>query len=131
VGVKSIVVLFVVTALVSIIWAVLITTERVPLSWGRFLLGGDFEQLGAAPFLINATLLLVLALGLWMRQRWARLITILVAVIPIFLAIPGISSAVTDGRYSAIGREGLNIIVRMVIFFYLSQEPVKEWFAKR
>ena len=34
-----------------------------------------------------------------------------------------------DSRIFAIAREGLQIIVRVLIVFYLSQEPMKEWFA--
>ena len=49
----------------------------------------------------------------------------------IALAIPGISSAVADGRLLAIFRDGAQIIVRVLVIYYLSQEPVKEWFASR
>jgi hypothetical protein len=35
-----------------------------------------------------------------------------------------------DSRLFAIAREGLQIIVRVMIVFYLSQKPVKEWFAQ-
>ena len=35
-----------------------------------------------------------------------------------------------DSRLFAIAREGLQIIVRVLIVFYLSQEPVKDWFAQ-
>ena len=34
-----------------------------------------------------------------------------------------------DSRIFAIGREGLQIMVRVMVVYYLSQEPVKEWFA--
>jgi len=34
-----------------------------------------------------------------------------------------------DSRVFAIAREGLQIIARVLVVFYLSQEPVKEWFA--
>jgi hypothetical protein len=36
-----------------------------------------------------------------------------------------------DSRLFAIAREGLQIMVRVVVVFYLSQEPVKDWFAAR
>ena len=43
--------------------------------------------------------------------------------------VPAISSAVADRRVSAILREGAQIMIRVMAIFYLSQEPVKEWFA--
>ena len=45
------------------------------------------------------------------------------------LVVPAISSAVADSRVSAILREGAQIMIRVMAIFYLSQEPVKEWFA--
>ena len=62
---------------------------------------------------------------------WARRAAILVAVIGIAMAVPAISSAVMDSRLLAIAREGAQIIVRVMVVFYLSQEPVKDWFAGR
>lgn len=56
---------------------------------------------------------------------------VLLAAIGVALAVPGISSAVVDGRVYAIIREALQIIVRVMVLYYLSQEPVKEWFASR
>jgi hypothetical protein len=47
------------------------------------------------------------------------------------MAVPGLSSAVMDSRVFRIGREGLQIIVRVVVVYYLSQEPAKNWFAVR
>jgi len=104
---------------------------HVPLSSGAFLLGRGLEQLGPAAFLLYATIMLVLALALWRRWRWARRAAILVALIGIAMAVPALSSAVTDSRTLGILREGLQIILRVAIVYYLSQEPVKQWFAKR
>jgi hypothetical protein len=73
----------------------------------------------------------VVAVGLWRGQNWSRRVAILLAVAGVAFVVPGISSAVVDGRAGAIVREGAQIIVRVAIVFYLSQEPVKEWFAAR
>jgi hypothetical protein len=129
-GVTAIVALCVVTALTSLGFALLITTGRIPLSSGSFLLGGGLEQLGSIAFLLYAALLVVLAVALWKRFRFARQATLLVAIIGVAMAVPAISSAVMDSRVFAIAREGLQIIVRVMIVFYLTQEPVKEWFAQ-
>jgi len=118
-------------AVVSLAFAGAIMAGAVPLSSGAFLLGGGLEQLGPFAFVLYAALLLVLAAGLWLRWRWARRLTILAVVAGIALAVPAISSAVVDSRVFAIVREGLQIIARVLVVFYLSQEPVKEWFARQ
>jgi hypothetical protein len=129
-GVVAISTLCVIVAVASLIFAALIFTGRVPLSAGAFLLGGGFEQLGPLAFLLYAAVLVVLALGLWKRWLWARRAAILIAVAGIAIAVPAISSAVVDSRIFAIAREGMQIIVRVLIVFYLSQQPVKDWFAR-
>jgi hypothetical protein len=108
---------------------VLLLAGRLPLSAGASLLGGGLEQLGPLAFLLYSVVLALLAVALWRRWRGARRATIVLAAAGIALAIPAISSAVVDGRTFAIAREGLQIMVRVIIIFYLSQEPVKDWFA--
>ena len=130
-GVTAIVALCMVAALTSLAFALLIATGRIPLSSGVFLLGGGLEQLGPVAFLLYAALLQLLAIALWRRLPFARRATVLAAILGIALAVPAISSAVMDSRLLAIAREGLQIIVRVMIVFYLSQKPVKEWFAQR
>ncbi len=128
-GVTAIVALCVMVSITSLAFAALIGTDRVPLSAGAFLLGGGLEQLGPLAFALYASLLLVLAVAMWRRWRWARRAAILIAVVGVAMAVPAISSAVMDSRLVAIAREGLQIIVRVMVVFYLSQEPVKDWFA--
>ena len=130
-GVNALIALCVMFSAAAFVFAALILAGRVPLSSGAFLLGGGFEQLGPLAFLLYATVLLILAFGLWNRWRWARRVTLLVAVAGIAIAVPAISSAVADSRVFAIVREGAQIMVRVLIVFYLSQEPVKDWFATR
>ena len=129
-GVTAIVALSIVAALTSLAFALLMAMGRIALSSGAFLLGGGLEQLGPVAFLLYAALLLFLAISLWRRLRFARRATVLAAILGIALAVPAISSAVMDSRLFAIAREGLEIIVRVLIVFYLIQKPVKEWFAQ-
>ncbi|HZD31775.1 MAG TPA: hypothetical protein VE779_08940 [Candidatus Angelobacter sp.] len=128
-GVKGVSLLGVGLACAALLYAVLIAAGQTPLSAGAWLLGGGFEQLGALAFLLYAALLVLLAAAVWFRWRLARRATMLLAVAGIAFAVPAISSAVADARVFAIAREGLQIIVRVLIVFYLSQEPVKDWFA--
>jgi len=130
-GVTAIVVLCVATALASLAVALLTAMGRSSLSSGAFLLGGGFEQLGPIAFVLYAAMLFLLGVALWRRWRFARQTTVLVAIIGVALAVPAISSAVTDSRLFAIAREGVQIIVRVMIVFYMSQEPIKDWFAQR
>jgi hypothetical protein len=130
-GVTAVAALCLVVALAALALAVLLAVHAVPLSSGAFLVGGGLEQLGPIAFLLYAAIMIALAVALWKRRRWARRIAIAVAVIGIAMAVPGLSSAVMDSRIFAIGREGLQIIIRVIVVYYLSQEPVKEWFAAR
>ena len=130
-GVPAIAALCAIAGVVALGFAALVTAQAVPLSSGAFLIGGGLEQLGPVAFLLYARLMILLAVALWRRWRLARRVAILVAVIGIAIAVPGLSSAVMDSRVPAIGREGLQIIVRVVVVYYLSQELVKHWFAER
>jgi len=117
-------------AVISFVLALLLPAGQLPLSAGAFLVGGGMEQLGPAIFLLYGAVLAVLGTALWRRWKGARRAAIALAAVGVALAIPAVSSAVVDGRAFAIAREGLQIMVRVIVIFYLSQEPVKEWFAK-
>lgn len=129
-GVKAIVAVCIVLALAAIAYAAQIEAGRVPLSAGAWLLGGGLEQMGPVAFVLYAALLVLLAAGLWRRWNWVRRVGVIVVGAGIVMAVPAISSAVMDSRIFAIVREGLQIIARVLIVFYLTQEPVKEWFAE-
>jgi hypothetical protein len=130
-GVTAIAALCATAGVAALGFAGLEVAQVVPLSSGAFLLGGGLEQLGPIAFVLYAALMLALAMALWKRWRWARRVAILVAVVGIAMAVPGLSSAMMDSRIVAIARDGLQIIVRVVIVYYLTQEPVRDWFAAR
>jgi hypothetical protein len=111
-------------------FAVLSFVDVVPLSAGAFLLGGGMEQAGPFAFLIYSAILAALGVSLWQRWTGSRRAGIAVAGAGIALAVPAMSSAVADGRAFAILREGAQIMIRVMVIFYLSQQPVKEWFAR-
>jgi len=130
-GVTAIAALCAIVAVVALTFAVLLTVHAIPLSSGALLIGGGLEQLGPIAFLLCAAIMILLAVALWRRWRWARRVAVLAAVIGIVMAVPGLSSAVMDSRIFAIAREGLQIMVRVIVVYYLSQEPVKDWFDAR
>lgn len=122
---------FALAALASLILAVLVLCDAAPLSSGASLLPNGIEQAGPMAFLIYSLVCALLAAGLWRRVAPARRLAMLFAIVGILFAVPGISSAVVDARITGITREGAEIIVHVAIMYYLSQEPVREWFAAR
>ena len=130
-GVVAIAALCCVLSGISLALTALLLAGTVPLSTGAALLGGGMEQLGPPAFLLYGAILAVVGTALWRRWRGARRTAILLAGAGIALVVPGISSAVADGRLLAIFRDGTQIIVRVLVIYYLSQEPVREWFTSR
>jgi hypothetical protein len=128
-GVSVVACLLALSGLTALVFAGLLVGGLVPLSYGSTVLQGGLEQSGPVAFLIYGALTLTLAWGLWNRRKWARQVTVLLAVAGIALAVPAISSAVADSRAIAIAREGVQIIVRVAVIYYLRQEPVRDWFA--
>jgi hypothetical protein len=59
------------------------------------------------------------AVGLWRGQNWARHAVLVLAAAGAVLAVPGVSSAVVNGRLGAIARSGLGVIVRVVVIWYV------------
>ena len=130
-GVAAVSSLLALIGVASAVLAVLVFLHAVPLSYGSFVLQGGLEQSGPIAFLIYGAVTLALAWGVWARHSWARRLTVLLAAIGVAFAVPAISSAVADGRLFSVAREGLQIMARVAVIYYLSQEPVREWFAAR
>ncbi len=130
-GVKAIAVLCALLALASLVFVVLLMAERVSLSSGALLLGGGLEQSGPFAFLLQATIAGLLSIGLWRGWKWSRLATIAFAAVGILLDVPAISSAVVDMRFLALARGALQTMARVMVIYYLTQDPVKLWFDTR
>ena len=130
-GVIAIVAVCALLSAISFVFVALLLAGQIRLSAGAILLGGGMEQLGPLAFLLYGAIVGVLGVALWQRWKGVRRVTIVLAVAGVALTIPAISSAVVDGRVFSIVREGLQIIVRVLVIFYLTQEPVKEWFTSR
>ncbi len=102
----------------------------VSMAAGAELLGG-LELAGPYMFLLMAGLGGIIALGLCRLCRWARWLAILVAMIGVVMVLPSVSSAMFDFRIGKLAWEGLGTILRAMIVWYLSQEPVREAFAAK
>ncbi len=99
----------------------------IPLTAGSSLLGG-LELAGPYMFLLATSLAVLIGLGLLRGNRWARRAAIVVAVIGVVLLVPNVSSSVVNFRIGALVRDGLGVMVRVMIVWYLFQEPVAESF---
>ncbi len=102
----------------------------VSMAAGAELLGG-LELAGPYMFLLVGGLGAVIALGLWRLHRWARWLAILAAMIGVVMLLPSVSSAMLDFRIGKLVWEGFGTIVRVMIVWYLFQEPVGEAFAAK
>lgn len=102
----------------------------VSMAAGAALLGG-LELAGPYMFLLAAGIGVTVALGLWWLQRWARWLAILIAMIGVVMLLPSVSSAMLDFRIDGLAWGGLGAILRVMIVWYLFQEPVQNAFATR
>jgi hypothetical protein len=102
----------------------------IPMRLGAPLLSG-FELAGPYMFLLAGAAGAIIATGLWKLQNWARWAAIVIACAGIVLLVPDISSAVSDLRSSALVWNGLGVIVRVMVIFYLLQSPAVEAFVRR
>lgn len=94
---------------------------------GADLLGG-LELAGPYMFLLVGALGAAVALGLWRLHRWARWLAILLALIGVVLLLPSVSSALIDFRLAKLAWNGLGVMMRTMIVWYLFQEQVAETF---
>ena len=107
----------------------LLRSGTMPLVSGGFLLGG-LEVAGPYMFLLVGAVGAVIALGLWRLNNWARWTAIIIAMLGIILLIPSVSSSVVGFQMGRLAWGALGVILRVMIVFYLYQEPVVEAFRK-
>ena len=102
----------------------------VSMAAGAELLGG-LELAGPYMFLLVGGMGAVIAFGLWRLHRWARWLAILAAMIGAVMLLPNVSSAMLDFRIGKLVWAGFGTIARVMIVWYLFQEPVGEAFAAK
>jgi hypothetical protein len=95
---------------------------------GAPLLGG-LELAGPYMFLLTAGIVALIGWGLLRLNSWARRAAVAVAFVGVFMLVPVVSAAAVDFRASLFWG-GLGIVVRVIVVWYLFQEPTKEAFTK-
>jgi len=99
----------------------------ISMAAGAPLLGG-LELAGPYMFLLAGGVCVTVALGLWWLHRWARWLAILIAIISVIMLLPSVSSAMLDFRIARLAWGGLGTILRVLIVWYLFQEPAHNSF---
>jgi multidrug transporter EmrE-like cation transporter len=106
----------------------LVSPGTASMGLGAPLLSG-LELAGPYMFLLMAGVGVLIGWGLLRLNNWARRAVIAVGFIGVVMLVPAVSAAAVDFRASLLWG-GLGIIVRVMIVWYLYQEPVKRAFAK-
>ncbi len=106
----------------------LIRPGLVSMAAGAALLGG-LELAGPYMFLLVGAMGASIALGLYWLHRWARWLAILIAMIGVVMLLPSVSSALLDFRIARLAWGGLGAILRVMIVWYLFQDPVQNAFT--
>jgi hypothetical protein len=127
-GVAAIAIVFFIAAayLGSLGVVMLASPGAVSMALGAPLLNG-LELAGPYMFLLIAGVGALIGSGLLRLNNWARRAAIVVAFIGVAMLVPSASAAAVDFRASLLW-SGLGIIVRVIIVWYLYQEPVAETF---
>jgi hypothetical protein len=99
----------------------------VSMALGAPLLNG-LELAGPYMFLLIGGAGALVGWGLLRLNNWARRVAIVVGFVGVVMLVPAVSAAAVDLRVSLLWG-GLGIIVRVIIVWYLWQEPIAERFS--
>ena len=117
-----------VAAYLSILGILMLASPgTVSMAAGAPLLGG-LELAGPYMFLLVAAVAGAIGYGLLRLNNWARRLAIVAAFAGVVMLIPQVSGAVISLRAEPLIFGGAGVIVRVMILWYLFQEPVKESF---
>lgn len=114
-------------ALFLVICGVLSILGEMSMHLGAQVLGSGLEVMGPTPYFVYAFALSLAAWALLRRKNWGRRLMIIICAVGVALAVPHISSAVIDERYTTMSLDGLQILVRVAIATYLFREA--DWFV--
>ena len=102
----------------------------LPMRFGAPLLQG-LELAGPWMYLLVAAITAATSVGLAQLWKWARWATILASLLGILALVPDVSAAVVSLQPGALARGGAGVILRVIVAWYLFQEPVKSAFDKQ
>jgi multidrug transporter EmrE-like cation transporter len=105
----------------------LVSPGAVSMALGAPLLSG-LELAGPYMFLLTAGVGALIGWGLLRLNNWARRAAIVVGFVGVVMLVPAVSAAAVDFHASLLWG-GLGIIVRVMIVWYLYQEPVANRFS--
>ncbi len=130
-GVTAISILFfAVAAYLGVIGVLMIVSPgTASMSLGAPLLGG-LELAGPYMFLLTAVISAAIAYGMLRLNNWARWAAILIAIYGVVMLVPTVSSAVIGFQPKALVFGGIGVMLRVMIVWYLFQEPVKDEFSQ-
>jgi hypothetical protein len=131
-GVKLITTAFFLAAAYLLVAGIILLVRpgTISLTSGSFLLGG-LELAGAYMFLLIGAAGVVIGVGLLCLKNWARRIAIIVAMLGVVALVPSVSSSVVDFRVGRLAWGAVGVIVRVMIVWYLYQQPVAQKFQKQ
>jgi multidrug transporter EmrE-like cation transporter len=131
IGVVVIAIVFVLAALyLGLVGVVMVVSPgAASMALGAPLLNG-LELAGPYMFLLTAGVLGLIGGGLLRLNNWARRAALIMGFVGVVMLVPAVSAAAVDLRLSLVW-SGLGIVVRVMIVWYLFQEPVKEKFTKK
>jgi hypothetical protein len=129
-GVKLIAATFLLAAAYLLVVGIimLLRPGTISLLAGSSLLGG-LELAGPYMFLLVGAVGAAVGLGLLRLNSWARRIAIIIAGLGVILLIPSVSSSVVGFQMGRLAWGALGVILRVMIVFYLYQEPVAQAFG--
>ncbi len=122
-------VFFLAAAYLGVIGTIMLASPgTVSMALGAPLLRG-LELAGPYMFLLMGVLGALIGWGLLRLNNWARRAAVLVAFIGIVMLVPSVSASAISLQLGNLAWGGLGIIVRVMIVWYLFQEPTKERFT--
>jgi hypothetical protein len=131
-GVKLIAATFLLAAAYLLVVGIimLLRPGTISLLAGSSLLGG-LELAGPYMFLLVGAVATAVGWGLLRLNSWARRIAIIIAGLGVILLIPSVSSSVVGFQMGRLAWGALGVILRVMIVFYLYQEPVAQAFRNK
>jgi hypothetical protein len=128
-GVLSIAILFALAASYLLICGLimLISPGAISMAAGAPLLSG-LELAGPFMFLLVGIIGMLIAYGLTRLNNWARRAAIALAFAGFFMLIPVVSGNVINFNYAGLAWNGIALMLRVIVMWYLFQLHVREAF---